>query len=311
MRIGQILINLVSNALKFTQKDEIDVHFDASTLDTGQIVLRFSVRDTGSGIDNSQLDAIFDSFTQTSTTPADSGTGLGLTICRTLVEMLHGRIHATSEPGVGSTFHFSIEVEREQQREAVATEPDQAMQTARRTNTPNRAKFEAYILLVEDNLINQDLAREFLQRAGYQVILANNGAEALDALDAAPYLAVLMDVRMPVMDGYEAVGRIREMPGYQDMPVIALSAGVLKSEVERAIEAGFDHYLSKPIDFDALLHLLDDLRCDQSETSIVQLVPSPPPSEDTIGIDFRLALRNHDGDDATPEASVVRLRLPL
>ena len=172
------------------------------------------------------------------------------------------------------------------------------MQTARRTNTPNRAKVEAYILLVEDNLINQDLAREFLQRAGYQVILANNGAEALDALDAAPYLAVLMDVRMPVMDGYEAVGRIREIPGYQDMPVIALSAGVLKREVEQAIEAGFDHYLSKPIDFDALLHLLDDLRCDQSETSIVQLVPSPPPSEDTIGIDFRLALRNHDGDDA-------------
>ncbi len=142
-----------------------------------------------------------------------------------------------------------------------------------------------------------DDVREFLQRAGYQVILANNGAEALDAIDAAPYLAVLMDVRMPVMDGYEAIARIRDLPDYVDMPVIALSAGVLNSEVERALAAGVDHYLSKPIDFDALLGLLDDLRATRAETSVVQIAAPPPPPEDTDGIDFRLALRNHDGDD--------------
>ena len=289
VRIGQILINLVSNAVKFTTEGEIDVHFESSALDSGRAVLSFSVSDTGAGIDNSQLEAIFDSFTQTSSTPADSGTGLGLAICRRLVEMMDGHIHATSEPGVGSTFYFSIVVDAAL---GVTRQQDQTV-----APSPPATRSSAAVLLVEDNLINQDLAREFLQRAGYQVTLANNGAEALEVLDQAPWLAVLMDVRMPVMDGYEAIAHIRKSQEHAALPVIALSAGVLQSEVDQALAAGFDHYLSKPINFEALLALLQSLRHDPQESSVVQIAASPPPAADTDGIDFRAALRNHDGDE--------------
>ena len=287
VRIGQILINLVSNAVKFTQRGEIRVSLDREPLANGEVILNFSVSDTGTGIDNSQLDAIFDSFTQTSSSHAESGTGLGLAICKRLVEMMQGRIHATSEPGVGSTFLFSVVVGP---AESVAAAPTV-------TSAAEAAAASGYILLVEDNLINQNLAREFLQKAGYQVILANNGEEALEALDAAPYLAVLMDVRMPIMDGYEAVRRIRGMDAYDDLPVIALSAGVLKSEVDKALESGFDHYLSKPIDFRLLLSLLDDLHHDPAGENIVSIQPTSEATETSPDrVDFNLALRNHDHD---------------
>ena len=260
---------------------------DREPLANGEVILNFSVSDTGTGIDNSQLDAIFDSFTQTSSSHAESGTGLGLAICKRLVEMMQGRIHATSEPGVGSTFLFSVVVGP---AESVAAAPTV-------TSAAEAAAASGYILLVEDNLINQNLAREFLQKAGYQVILANNGEEALEALDAAPYLAVLMDVRMPIMDGYEAVRRIRGMDAYDDLPVIALSAGVLKSEVDKALESGFDHYLSKPIDFRLLLSLLDDLHHDPAGENIVSIQPTSEATETSPDrVDFNLALRNHDHD---------------
>ena len=265
------------------------MRFEPSALDSGQTVLSFSVSDTGTGIDNSQLEVIFNSFTQTSSTSADSDTGLGLAICRRLVEMMDGHIHASSQQGVGSAFYFSIVVDPALGR----AEPRRLREEPA---TPS-ARAGASVLLVEANLINQDLAREFLQRAGYKVTLANNGAKALEALEQAQWLAILMDVRMPVMDGYEAIAHIRQSPDHASLPVIALSAGVLQGKVDSALAAGFDHYLSKPIDFEALLALLQDLRRDSHETSVVQIAASPPPATDTDGIDFRAALRNHDGDD--------------
>jgi CheY-like chemotaxis protein len=157
------------------------------------------------------------------------------------------------------------------------------------------------ILLVEDNKINQDLAREILMNAGLKVTVADNGKEALEILEQASFFAVLMDLRMPVMDGIDAIKHIRANSHLAHLPVIALSAGVLKNEVEEALASGFDHYLSKPVDFDELLQLLNNVG-GFADTRTVRTRPEPErpapmPSELEIrGIDFGKALRNHDHD---------------
>ncbi len=291
VRIGQIIINLVGNALKFTYQGQIVVALEESKLNTGDVCFNFTVSDTGIGIDESNLEMIFESFTQSEAVASDGGTGLGLAICRSLVEMMQGHIHASSEKGKGSRFHFSVIVAVSDE---LQTQKSLRTKTDKKVQVPGRSGQR--LLLVEDNFINQELAREVLTSAGYEIVVANNGQEAIDLLAQKEFGAVLMDLRMPVMDGFKAMRLIRANPAIQHLPVIALSAGVLQREVDKALQMGFDHYISKPVDFDNLFDLLGQV-----------LPQSPPPKlkktaqpaqRNILGVDFGSALEQHDNDEA-------------
>ncbi len=289
VRICQILINLVGNALKFTEEGEVEVSLDVLKFDDGNVCFNFIVTDTGIGIEDSQLESIFESFTQGSITPTDSGTGLGLSISRNLVEMMDGHIHATSKMSEGSRFYFSIIVEEwHQQSDVSENDPPPP-------SLPLKVR-DRHILLVEDNLISQDLAREVISKAGYRVTVADNGEQALQILEDEDFFAILMDIRMPVMDGMQTIRIIRETECLKHVVVIALSAGVLDTEVQLALDAGFDHYLSKPVDFAALLKLLEELTNEPIASPDGRTEPSPDIQLNTHGIDFDKALRNHGQD---------------
>ncbi len=295
VRICQVLINLVGNALKFTQEGEVRVSLDILKFDDGNVCFNFIVTDTGIGIEDSQLESIFESFTQGSSAPTDSGTGLGLSISRNLVEMMDGHIHATSKKSEGSRFYFSIIVEQWHQQSSMSTHDLEPPALPRHVR-------DRHVLLVEDNLISQDLAREVISKAGYQVTVADNGEQALQILETEVFFAILMDIRMPVMDGMQTIRIIREKESLKNVVVIALSAGVLDTEVQLALNAGFNHYLSKPVDFPALLGLLAELgEVDvpppvPSATATTQSNPQLNVQFNTHGIDFDKALRNHGQD---------------
>jgi PAS domain S-box-containing protein len=280
IRLGQVLINLVGNAIKFTDKGGIDITWSEEKVSSDSIRLSFRVKDSGRGIEGSDLNTIFESFSQGNVTPSDAGTGLGLSISRKLAQMMGGELAANSKPGVGSTFYFSAIVEKLPAKHIHPVAP----------TSPPALMTDAEVLLVEDNEINQELARRMLEQRGFKVTIANNGKEALEALTEKRYPVVLMDIRMPVMDGMEAIRRIRSDPALSSSLVIALSAGVLDTEVRDAMDAGFDHYLTKPVDFDALQKLL-------LETKAIQSVPEKK-SEDLIirGVNFGKAIASHDGD---------------
>jgi len=292
MRIGQIIINLVGNALKFTSEGQVVVTLETSPGPAGGICFKFTVTDTGMGIDESSLEEIFESFTQGDAASTVDGTGLGLAICRRLVEMMQGSIYATSTKGKGSSFFFSVMVEEWNERDnSPMSEIPDLEKTIRVTGQENQS-----LLLVEDNTINQELAREVLTSAGYEVTVANNGQEALDQLESNQFGAILMDLRMPVMDGFETLKRIRANPLIRHLPVVALSAGVLQNEVEKALQMGFDEYISKPIDFNKLLSLLNQIsrrvpECD-TDTEKGELV-----QQEILGVDFGSALKMHDHDE--------------
>jgi PAS domain S-box-containing protein len=284
VRIGQVLINLLGNALKFTFKGEVRVELEALEHKDGRTSFNFTVTDTGIGIDESHLETIFESFNQGTVTDSSTGTGLGLSICRKLVEMMDGHIYATSKQGQGSKFYFSVFVEPWDESPISVIEAD--VQVNLSASLTGKS-----ILLVEDNAISQDLAREVLINAGFDVTLASHGAEAIAKLETDSFFAVLMDIRMPVMDGLQAIKLIRADENLKNTRVIALSAGVLQAEVSEAMEAGFDHYLGKPVDFDKLLGLFNVIAgVGQEEES------SPLPRQEIRGIDFGQALRNHDHD---------------
>ena len=240
-RLRQIIINLAGNAIKFTEKGmvELKVGLDAPGC------LHVSVSDTGIGIPKDKQDSIFEAFTQAdgSVTRKFGGTGLGLSIVRRLVALMGGKLWVESEPGQGATFHFTAnfslpplgDAERSGMRPASAEGSD----IARALN----------ILLAEDNIINQKLAVTLLQKEGHRVAIANNGAEALEALARERFDLVLMDVQMPVLDGLETTARIRqgEQAGARRIPIVAMTANAMQGDRERCLQAGMDGYVSKPL----------------------------------------------------------------
>jgi PAS domain S-box-containing protein len=312
VRLGQVLINLVSNAIKFTDKGKVAVSTDILPLHDGAHSLSFVVSDTGCGIPADQTESIFDSFSQAGQSSDESGTGLGLTISRNIIQMMNGHIHVASTPGTGSKFFFTVVLEPIAETSPGADHADEI---------PHSGS-AGTLLLVEDNPINRDLAREVLVTMGYTVVEAENGQEALDLVDQQSFTAVLMDLRMPVMSGNEAIIELRKRDDFQEIPVIALSAGVLQHEIDEALENGFDYYITKPVDFDKLIALLAQLnqqhesanaspQLERTPISTAALKPpavtaapsstSPLPeskSQDIQGIDFAVALKNHDGDEA-------------
>ncbi len=253
LRVRQILVNLVSNSLKFTTTGSIGIDVSLNNSTAENLVLGFKVSDTGIGIGKEEQDRLFGSFEQaeTSTTRRYGGTGLGLAICKQLVELMGGTISVESEPQKGSCFAFTLHFQH-----AAAHHASRPVlpKVAPRSARPGLLK-DLSVLLAEDNPINQQLAVEFLGRAGAEVDIAGTGQEALDKSGTHDYDIILMDIHMPIMDGLTATKAIRETGNR--VPVIAVSADALSERRIAAIEAGCNDYVTKPIDFD---HLMDCIR---------------------------------------------------
>lgn len=262
LRLGQVLLNLASNAIKFTEKGKVEVEVALLAQEQGEVTLRFSVADTGIGMTREQQESIFTPFTQadSSTTRKYGGTGLGLAISRELVQLMGGRMWVVSEPGHGSTFsfmaHFALPAASATQAAPGGEAP--GGETPERDSDTQPALAGVRVLVVEDNQINQEVARLILEKGGIKVDLARNGAEALSLvhLPQASYHAVLMDVHMPVMDGLEATRRIRLDPTLARLPIIAMTASVFSEERRLCLEAGMNDQVSKPIDVPQLFATL-------------------------------------------------------
>jgi signal transduction histidine kinase/CheY-like chemotaxis protein len=260
LRLQQVLTNLVSNAVKFTPEGGRVVRGIKQLMPVGktgaskQVMVIFYVRDTGIGIAPDQFSNLFLPFSQIegTGTRGHDGTGLGLCICKQLVEMMGGRIWVESAPGEGATFYFTIRFERPGTGEAAAVNRGEDL-------PPERQPLQGLrILLAEDDPTNLNLIRAVLEDEGISVTLAANGAQALSALDAEPFDLVLMDVQMPVMDGLEATRIIRRKKS-PHLPIVALTALAMKGDEEKCLAAGMDAYVSKPIDLDTLFQVIRQL----------------------------------------------------
>ncbi|HUL10171.1 MAG TPA: PAS-domain containing protein [Candidatus Acidoferrum sp.] len=245
-RLRQILLNLVSNAVKFTERGGIDIAVEAVTATPDRARLRFTVSDTGIGIPLDAQQRLFDAFYQVEGTYRRKvgGTGLGLAICSKLVALMGGEIGVQSMPDMGSRFSFTAEFGRSAQR-APLGETATAVAEA---DTP------LHILLVDDLDLNREVATALLTQAGHTVDTAQDGAAAVAAVAAKTYDLVLMDVQMPVMDGYEATTRIRSLPaGKRDIPILAMTAYATRQDIERCALVGMNGHIAKPIDRRTLL----------------------------------------------------------
>lgn len=250
-RIRQILINLIGNAIKFTDKGYVETRVSLESEDRQTVWLRFSVEDSGIGITPHQRQNLFDEFTMAdqSHSRSQEGTGLGLAICKRLVELMGGKIQVSSQLGEGSNFYFTVPMKRVLGLSATASSPDQAQALLPPQGTR--------ILLAEDNPANQALFQAILEKAGLTVDIASDGQEAIDASREIPYDLILMDVSMPEVDGLAATKEIRATNApCGRIPIIALTAHSLDGDRERFIEAGMNDYLSKPVEKAALLSMV-------------------------------------------------------
>ena len=262
-RLGQVLTNLVGNAVKFTETGE-GVRVTVTRIQAAEapVTLLFSVRDTGIGMTPEQTLQLFQPFMQvdSSSSRRFGGTGLGLVISRHLVEMMGGRIWVESEPGQGSEFFFTATfgLGTLQPPAAAGAPPPRPAGPPTAVPVPDaQAQVRgAQVLLVEDNEFNQQVATEFLAMMGVAVTLAVNGREALEQLDARSFDAVLMDLQMPVLNGYEATTRIRSDPRFQSLPILAMTAHAFHQERERCLAIGMNDFITKPIQPDNLLSTL-------------------------------------------------------
>ncbi|MCH7821745.1 MAG: response regulator [Proteobacteria bacterium] len=263
-RIRQILTNLVDNAIKFSETGgEVVVRLECTDHDKQRSMLRFEITDTGIGLTPEERQKLFQQFTQadSSTTRRYGGTGLGLSISKQLVEMMGGEIGVTSDPGKGSTFWFTLDLGN-----AVARSPTRRSDALHnghqvtRNTAHEQPQFQARVLVVDDNLTNQAVARGMLQKFGVTIDMASNGIEALSALEARHYDLVFMDCQMPEMDGYEAAGHIRvpqSLVRDHNIPVIAMTAHAMQGDRETCIKAGMNDYVAKPIDASKLRRVLE------------------------------------------------------
>jgi signal transduction histidine kinase/CheY-like chemotaxis protein len=257
MRLRQILLNLIGNAIKFTARGKVALRVEHEPGAGEPGLLRFSVSDTGIGIPLDKLDAIFKSFTQvdSSTSRKYGGTGLGLTISKRLVELMGGRIWVESVADQGTTFYFTA-------RLRVRTEPPKPAREANPQPAPrviSGSDRDVHVLVADDSIHNRMLLRAYLRSARYLVDIVENGAEAVERVQAGHYDVVLMDMQMPVMDGYTATRAIRQWEqgqGHGPLPIIALTAYALSGDRNKCLEAGCTDYLAKPIKKEALFAVI-------------------------------------------------------
>jgi signal transduction histidine kinase/CheY-like chemotaxis protein len=256
IRLQQILINLVGNAIKFTEHGAVTLQVGAHTDDGERLHLRFAVHDTGIGVPLEKQQLIFQAFSQAdgSTTRRFGGTGLGLSICSRLVEMMGGRILLESVPGQGSCFRFEISV--------ATAEPfkEKKNNLPGPQDTKPEIQHRLHILLAEDNPVNQTLAIRLIEKSGHSVVAVNNGREAVEQVDREHFDLILMDVSMPEMDGLQATAMLRaKYSGNERVPIIAMTAHALIGDREMCLRAGMDGYVAKPIKFGDLFSTIDEV----------------------------------------------------
>ncbi len=252
LRLKQVLFNLVSNAIKFTHSGSVSLEITSTLLSDNELQCQFSVHDTGIGLTSEQIGRLFTAFSQadTSVTRKYGGTGLGLVISRSIINMMHGDIWVESELGKGSIFHCTAIFTLDLENRSANCVAENSLGTCY-----EKLEF-GHLLLVEDNEINQIVAQEILKNMGYTMDTANNGLEALELLEKNNYVAVLMDIQMPIMDGYTATQRIREQDKFADLPIIAMSAHAMKGDKEMSLSCGMNAHITKPIDTDLLYKTL-------------------------------------------------------
>ncbi len=252
-RLTQILNNLVSNAIKFTEKGEVRISLKVSSIDKKNIKVCFEIKDTGIGIAEKNLPTIFDSFTQASsdTTRKFGGTGLGLTIVKKLIELQNGKITIKSKPGTGTTFAFCLPFS--------ITENGEGMEIPEPAENQNISNLR--VLVAEDNKVNQMIVRKVLSDWNVSTTFADNGVKALDILRNSDFDLILMDIQMPEMDGYTTVAKIRaEFPEPKcSLPIIAMTAHAISTEKQKCLDAKMNDYISKPFEPEELKKKIAEL----------------------------------------------------
>jgi two-component system sensor histidine kinase/response regulator len=248
-RLRQILLNLISNAIKFTDHGEVSLAITQSGNSDEAATLRFAVHDTGIGLSEETQGKLFQSFVQadTSTTRRFGGTGLGLAICRKLVELMGGSIGVISSLGQGSIFWFTLPLPKQAPSAAGTVDQPGLVNGAATAPLPDNLR----VLLAEDNQVNQFVAMKQLKKFGCIVEVVANGIQAVEAWQREKYDVIFMDCQMPEMDGYEATQNIRALEAGQSGPatqIIAMTAGVMQGDRERCLAAGMDDYISKPVE---------------------------------------------------------------
>ena len=285
MRYHQILLNLLNNALKFTESGDVAIAVGKVRERDGQIWVRTEVSDTGIGIPESLHHRIFQSFSQadSSTTRKYGGTGLGLSICKKLTELMGGEIGFTSKEGAGSTFWFLLPFRLSEEPPVVAKpaalRPELLIMSA-------EERKNVLILLAEDNTINQKIALKMLEKLGYRADVVGNGLEVLDAVSRIKYDVILMDCQMPEMDGYEATvkQRERERESGGHLPIIAMTANAMSGDREKCLTSGMDDYVTKPIEgphLDEILQKWLKFKPTEASRKVIQLPVAEPKSDMT------------------------------
>jgi len=304
MRLRQILLNLVGNAVKFTERGGVTVEVVEQWRGDDEVNVHFSVSDTGIGIPSDKLDKIFQAFTQgdTSTTREFGGSGLGLTITAELVRMMKGHIWVLSTVGKGSTFHFTARLAIGRATPP-AEEPHASSHTLEKTPPENAAGWTGqaakplHVLVADDHGANRHLVVTVLQRRGHACVEATNGREAVEAARNQTFDVVLMDVQMPVLDGFKATAAIRESEKAtgKHLPIVALTAHAMAGDREKCLAAGMDAYLPKPLRPSTLVQLVEEVGL-AAATERDQAASPSPDHDRTRGYDLQIALEGMDND---------------
>jgi signal transduction histidine kinase/HPt (histidine-containing phosphotransfer) domain-containing protein len=288
-RLGQVLINLVSNAIKFTERGEIGVQVEPESAPDGEVRIRFSVRDTGIGIPADKQRRIFEPFKQAdrATTRRYGGTGLGLAISSRLVAMMDGRIWVESTPGSGSAFHFTARFtpaagHATHQLPPPPTPRHIAHERPRKTSRPLR------ILLAEDNPISQEVVLTLLTTWGHEVVVANDGPAALSAWEREPFHLILMDIQMPRLDGFAATAAIREKERStgRRTTIVAMTAHAMNGYHARCLEAGMDGYIAKPVRAPDLFDMIENLAPDMAPAAASTVRPAAAVIDEAFALDI-------------------------
>ena len=256
VRLRQIVLNLANNAIKFTDSGEITISVALAEDESDAVTLRFEVKDMGIGISEEDQATIFDSFSQidSSTRRRHGGSGLGLSICKQLCELMGGEIGVNSRSGQGSTFWFTAVFDKQQSDTEKAAPAAASTRTS--DNSPASTEIKGRVLLVEDHVVNQKVALHMLRLLGYEATLAASGREALDAVAESSYDIILMDCQMPGMDGFETTQALRARESGVRTPIIAMTAHSMEGDRKRCLDAGMDDYMSKPVRMEILKETL-------------------------------------------------------